>query len=319
MTARCANRSDPASRISIIINNYNYAPFVENAVESALAQHHPWMETVVVDDGSTDGSRRVLERFRGKARLVFQQNGGQAAAINAGVRASSGEIICFLDADDWWTTHKAETVAAAFAADPRVVLVYHRLQPVQDGRPASRPIPRSLCAGDLAPRMARSAGWWPFPMTSAIAVRRSAWETIGDIPERFRISADAWLVGIYPFVGRVAALPEALGSYRLHGSNNWTRDEDARVLVRNMRHWEATLDVTNAFLARRGIDARLDLRDHLPHRIATARLGGVDGAGRLGLALAALRFAGEPNPVRRLRDGLRLLRDLPPRGIQVEV
>ena len=289
-------------RLSLLINSHNYAAFVERALDSALAQEGPSAEVIVVDDGSTDGSRAILERHRGRARVIFQQNAGQAAAINAGVRASRGEILCFLDADDWWAPGKAAAVAAAFDADPGAALAYHRLQPVRaDERPAFGPIPRSLVSGDLAPRLVRSAGWWPFPMTSAVAIRRSAWDEAGEIPAGFRISADAWLVGVVPFLGRVAALPEALGFYRVH-ANNWFRArDDAAMLARRAAHWRATVEATNAFLAARGRPERLRLRDHHPHRAAVARLEGAGVPARLWLALRGLGFAGEPDPVERLR------------------
>ncbi len=296
-------------KISVLTNNYNYAPFVSAAISGALTQSYPEREIIVVDDGSTDDSRAVLEGFGDRIKVVLQENGGQAAAMNAAVRESRGEILCFLDADDWWAPGKLAEVAAAFDADPDLVLVYHRLQPVRDGSAAGlAPIPRSLCDGDLRPRMLRSGGWWPFPMTSAISVRRSAWDAAGDIPECFRISADAWLVGIYPFLGRVGALPAALGFYRLHGNNNWTRELDAGLLARRMAHWRETVAVTNRFLEGRGIGDRLSLSDHWPLRLAEADLGGAGPVARLRLALQGLRFAGEPNLLRRTRDAVRIVR-----------
>lgn len=302
----------PQPRISVIINNYNYGRFVGRAILSALAQDDAEAEVIVVDDGSNDDSCARLQTYRPLVRLIFQDNRGQAAAINAGVKASRGEILCFLDADDWWLPAKLSAVTAAFDADPRVVLAYHRLQPAQsDGAPLSRPIPRTLVSGDLVPRLVRSAGWWPFPMTSAIAVRREAWDGAGDIPEVFRISADAWLAGVYPFLGRVAALPDPLGFYRIHANSWYRRVDDAAMLRRRMAHWAATVEATNRFLARRGADRRLRLADHFPYQIAAARLDGIDTIGRLRLALRGLAFAGEPNLLRRVRDTARAVPDLP--------
>ncbi|MBY5813902.1 glycosyltransferase family 2 protein, partial [Rhizobium leguminosarum] len=178
---------------SVLINNYNYGRFVERAIDSALSQEASNVEIIVVDDGSSDQSRSVLDGYNKRVTVLFQENQGQAAAINAAVKLSSGDILCFLDADDWWAPGKLSATAAAFHSNPQASLVYHRLQPTQtDGSPAFKPIPRTLCSGNLSPRLARSAGWWPFPMTSAIAVRRSAWDAAGDIPEQFRMSADAW-------------------------------------------------------------------------------------------------------------------------------
>ncbi len=304
--------------ISVLINNYNYGRFVGRAIESVLNQGVPDVEIIVVDDGSSDDSRSFLEAYDDRVTLVLQENSGQAAAINAAVKISSGGILCFLDADDWWAPGKLSATLAAFRADPAVSLVYHRLQPVLvDGSPTLKPIPRTLCSGDLSPRLSKSAGWWPFPMTSAIAVRRSAWDAAGPIPDQFRISADAWLTGIYPFLGDVAALPDSLGFYRIH-NNNWYRPiDDAAMLRRRMAHWQRTVEATNRFLSIHEIPARLNLRDHYPYWLAAAELDGVDARSRIKLAIEGLRFAGEPNLLRRTRDALRSARRLPRLGRDV--
>ena len=240
------------------------------------------------------------------SRSSCRGNGGQAAAINTAVNASRGEILCFLDADDWWAPGKLAAVGSAFDSAPGVGFVYHRLQPMTGvGAKVLRPIPRTLCRGDLTHRMRRTAGWWPFPMTSAISVRREIWEAAGEIPRHFRISADAWLAGIHPLLGHVSALSEALGFYRIH-DNTWYRaTDDATMLRRRMAHWLTTVEATNAFLATQGSDLRLSLGDHFPYRLAAARLSGTDRQGRVALALHGLSFAGEPNFARRIRDTLR--------------
>jgi len=301
--------------ISVLINNYNYGRFIERAIDSVLAQKGPAAEIIVVDDGSSDQSRAVLEPYCYQATLMFQENKGQAAAINAAVRASSGNILCFLDADDWWAPEKLGSISATFDADARLSLVYHRLQPAfSDGTPTLKPIPRTLCSGDLSPWLGRSAGCWPFPMTSAIAVRRSAWDAAGDIPEQFRISADFWLAGIYPFLGRVAALPGALGFYRIH-DNTWYRSvDDAAMLRKRMAHWSATIDVMNQFLSSHDLPATLRLADHYPYRVALAQMEGGNMRTRLQLAIRGIAFAGEPNLLRRLRDAMRAAYNVPRQG-----
>jgi glycosyltransferase involved in cell wall biosynthesis len=314
--AQCVRGLMDRAAISVLINNYNYGRFLGRAIDSALAQREPDVEVVVVDDGSSDESRSVLEAYGDRIRVLFQQNKGQAAAINAAVGSSTGEILCFLDADDWWAPTKLTAVAKAFREDMDLSLVYHRLQPVlSDGTPAMKSIPRTLCSGDLSQQLSRSAGWWPFPMTSAIAVRRSAWDAAGDIPEDFRISADAWLVGIYPFLGSVAALRDPLGFYRIH-NNNWFRQSDnAATLRKRMAHWRVTLDATNRFLFTHGLAERLRLADHHPYQVAAAMLEGADTLTRLKLGLDGLFFPGEPNLLRRTRNALRTVRELPRPGV----
>lgn len=297
--------------ISVLINNHNYGRFIAKAVESALEQSEVGTEVIVIDDGSSDDSRAILEPYRDQAQVIFQDNRGQAAAVNAGVRASRGEILCFLDADDWWARGKLTAIAAAFAANSSISLVYHRLQPMLDDKPILKPIPRTLCSGELSHRLTKSAGWWPFPMTSAIAVRRRAWDAAGDIPEHFRISADAWLSAIYPFIGPVASLPETLGYYRIH-NNHWYRSvDDAAMLRKRLAHWQSTVETTNQFLADWNLPDRLRLSDHYPYQLATARLNGIDTTSRLKLALKGLLFAGEPSLLRRTRDALRIAYELP--------
>lgn len=301
--------------LSVVINNYNYGGFVERAIDSVLAERHPSVEVVVVDDGSTDDSRKILAQYAGRITSVFQENQGQAAAINAGVRAARGSLMLFLDADDWVLPGRLAAVEAAFASHQAAVLVYHRLDPRRsDGTRVMKTIPRTLGAGDLGPQMVRSGGWWDFPLTSALAVRRSAWDAAGEIPTEFRISADAWIVGVLPFLGQVVALPEALGAYRIH-QNAWFRaTDDAASLRKRMAHWKATVDVTNRWLAGRGRPERLSLADHHPYNVAAARLSGVDARERLALLAQGLRFRGEANLARRARRALAMARSLPPRG-----
>ena len=86
--------------VSIVINNYNYARYLGDAIDSALAQTWHPLEVIVVDDGSTDDSWSVIQRYGERVRAMRQPNGGQGAAYNAGFAASRGEWVLFLDADD---------------------------------------------------------------------------------------------------------------------------------------------------------------------------------------------------------------------------
>ena len=97
-------------RFSVIMPLYNKAPYVKKALESVFIQTYTDYEVIVIDDGSTDNSADIVrELVNGKWKLVndqitliSQKNAGVAAARNNGVKASRGEFVCFLDADDWW-------------------------------------------------------------------------------------------------------------------------------------------------------------------------------------------------------------------------
>lgn len=95
-----------APKVSIVIASYNCGRFIRNALDSVLAQSYQDYEVIVVDDGSTDDSRVIVETIRlsfgGKLKYLYQENRGVAAARNAGLGIGRGEYIAFLDADDCW-------------------------------------------------------------------------------------------------------------------------------------------------------------------------------------------------------------------------
>ena len=97
--------------ISIIINNYNYGRFLAAAIDSALHQTYANTEVIVVDDGSTDDSKKIIAGYGNRIRPVLKTNGGQASAFNAGFAASTGDIICMLDSDALFYPNKAQILA----------------------------------------------------------------------------------------------------------------------------------------------------------------------------------------------------------------
>ena len=96
--------------VTVLITNYNYGRFLREAIDSALNQTYRNVEVVVVDDGSTDESREIIDGYGGRIVSVLKENGGQGSAFNAGIAASRGEIICLLDADDSFDLCKVERV-----------------------------------------------------------------------------------------------------------------------------------------------------------------------------------------------------------------
>src|SRR5262245_48637316 len=102
--------------VSILINNYNYAQFLREAIESALSQSYSHVEIIVVDDGSTDQSREIISSYGSRLTAVYKENGGQTSAFNAGVLASRGDILCFLDSDDYYYPGKIARIVELFGA-----------------------------------------------------------------------------------------------------------------------------------------------------------------------------------------------------------
>jgi len=108
-------------KVSVIIPTYNRAYCVGEAIESALMQTFEDLEVIVVDDGSTDDTPQVLERFRNKIRVIRQQNSGVSAARNAGILAARGEWIAFLDSDDEYFPDALRHLLEPFADDTAIV------------------------------------------------------------------------------------------------------------------------------------------------------------------------------------------------------
>lgn len=110
--------------VSVVIPAFNCAPYIATAVESVLGQYHQDLDIIVVDDGSTDGTSEALERYWGRLQLLRQTNAGAAAARNHGLSAAKGELVAFLDADDWWAPSRLSAQLAALQAFPSGGLVF---------------------------------------------------------------------------------------------------------------------------------------------------------------------------------------------------
>jgi len=94
--------------VSVIIPTFNRAFCICETIDSALAQSYNYIEIIVIDDGSTDSTRKLLEKYGSKINYLWQENAGVSAARNAGVRAAKGKWIAFLDSDDEWLPEKLE-------------------------------------------------------------------------------------------------------------------------------------------------------------------------------------------------------------------
>lgn len=219
------NRSNYDERLptprtaSIVINNYNYAQYVGLAIESALAQTHP-SEVIVVDDGSTDDSRRVIERFGRRIRSIFKSNGGQGSAMNVGFDEATGDIVLFLDSDDMLDPQAVQTLMARW--EPCTVLAQFPLYIVDEAgqQLGTYPDPpSSLSHGDVRSELLQT-GTFGVNVTSGLAFRREALKPIMPLPAHFRNAADGYLVRAIAFQGRVQRIESVLGSYRRHGTND---------------------------------------------------------------------------------------------------
>ncbi len=171
------------AKVSVVIPVYNGAATIGRALESIFAQTFTDNEIIVVDDGSTDRTRAILEQYGDRVRLVVQPNCGPAAARNNGARHSSGEYLAFLDADDVWMPRKLELTVAAMLADPDAALVYSDMIVVNEageGFRRSHIRPDTAHAPSMDEMLARI---WPI-MPSTVVMRRTAFDRTGGFCEQ---------------------------------------------------------------------------------------------------------------------------------------
>jgi glycosyltransferase involved in cell wall biosynthesis len=215
--------------VSILINNYNYAPYLRHAIDSALGQTYTNIEVIVVDDGSQDDSRQIIESYGDKIIPIFKENGGQASAFNAGFLRATGDIVCFLDSDDLFHPQKLESVVEAFSKHPEIGWHYHPLKFVdQQGKTlAEETYPTSSRIYDVRAQLKRGKLRGCLPLdsiaTSCMSFRHTLLKRILPMPEEIRITSDDYIkyaaLGLTPgFI-----LLEEVASQRLHGSNHYTQ------------------------------------------------------------------------------------------------
>ncbi|MDD1519195.1 glycosyltransferase [Bradyrhizobium sp. WBAH42] len=204
--------------ISIIITNYNYERYVGQAIESALHQTRPADEIIVLDDGSTDGSRRVISSYGDRITPIFQANEGIKSISNTGYGHSNGTLIIYLDADDVLYPNALEHVEKMYS--PGVAKIQFDLDVIdQNGSFLGRRycnFPRPISAAETAAYFERF-GTYTWPVTSGNAYSRSFLEEV--MPLTPPVSHDGALNTIAPLYGRVETIIEPLGQYRLHNRN----------------------------------------------------------------------------------------------------
>ncbi len=205
--------------VSVLINNYNYARYLPEAIDSVLNQTYKQVEIVIVDDGSKDESRKVIEDYAARHACiipVFQENGGQAAAYNAGVDHASGQILCMLDSDDVWLPEK---IAQVVEAHKTHAFVQHDV--IRNGKPHFAPLAMRFDRTQIV----KEFGYlYVFSPSSALSLTRSLAERIFPMPvDGFRICADVFVMLMATALSGVHTLPEPLCRYRIHQNNNWAR------------------------------------------------------------------------------------------------
>jgi glycosyltransferase involved in cell wall biosynthesis len=206
---------------TIVIVNYNYERFIAAAIDSALEQSYTPLEVIVVDDGSTDGSREIIAAYGKRVRVILQENAGQGAVYNAGWLAARGAFVLFLDSDDVLAKEAMQKVVEAFQHSNAVKVQFYLRQVDRDLKPLGYLLP-SYGFPSMAPRKQIAAyGYYASPPASGNAYRQSFLDEIMPIAdaELYRHAPDGYTTGLAGMAGTVVSIAEILGFYRIHGDN----------------------------------------------------------------------------------------------------
>ena len=207
--------------VSIVTPSYNCAPFLEECIESVLAQDYPNIEYIIMDGGSTDGTPAILDRYRDRiARIHSAPDFGQGQAINRGLAAASGEIVAFLNADDAYLAGAVSAAVRELAAHPQAAVVYGNAFHVAENGATLAPYPTQ----DFDRAALRRSCYICQP---AAFVRRQAFERAGALNPalHYVLDYDLWIR--LAAVGEFLRIDPYLAKSRVHGASKSVTDRAA--------------------------------------------------------------------------------------------
>jgi glycosyltransferase involved in cell wall biosynthesis len=251
-----ANSNGQPPYITVLVIAYNYGQFIEEAIDSVLAQDYPLekVEILVIDDGSTDDTAEHVKKYGSRVEYLYKPNGGQASALNYGFARAHGEIVTLLDADDWFLPGKLKTIAEAFEKDPAVGMVYHRIEVRHMDSGKREDWYFVGVSGDIHREPEKFISYLT-PPNLAISFRMSSLKVLLPIPEEIRMLADCYIAALIPYCAPVLAIPEVLAIYRIHGKNaHFTSGGEARVAPSKskLEMWQIVVGTMRKWLAEHG-------------------------------------------------------------------
>lgn len=180
-----------SAAVSVIIPTYNRAALLQEAIDSVLAQTYRDYELLVVDDGSTDQTRRLVESCGARVRYLFQANRGVSSARNLGIASSSGAYLAFLDSDDLWLPQKLEQQMQMLEHAPQIPLCHTEEIWIRRGVRIYPKKKHKKYAGYIFPYCLPLCVISP----SSVVIRRSLFDAVGDFDETLPACEDydLWL------------------------------------------------------------------------------------------------------------------------------
>ncbi|KZX75323.1 hypothetical protein A3715_07910 [Oleiphilus sp. HI0009] len=245
--------------ISVITPTFNRADFLGQTIESVLNQSYANIEHIIIDDGSTDNTRTLVESYShtGKVRYFYQKNSGQSVARNKGLTEAKGDFICFLDSDDYFFKTKTEVSLRVFHENPEFDLVYGDYIFVDEKGTQLDIENMTRYSGYIFKQLLKDN----CVSMNTTMVRKSAIDKVGGCSENLKVADDydLWLrLSVY---SKFLYVPEKLSAYRSMenqiSSNKKARFEsNEEIILRFFKHNPSLLtssekkDALNAFYTR---------------------------------------------------------------------
>lgn len=214
--------------ISVVIPLYNKQEHILGAIRSVLKQTYLPLEVIVVDDGSTDNSAKIVRNeLEDQVVLIEQKNAGVSVARNTGIKAASGKYIAFLDADDCWSVHFLQEIIDLANALPHADLLATSYQYVDGESSYSQPKVRISSQAKKSIAVTRrmnnyfeiaAAGDLPF-CASSVAIKKSFFALHGYFPEGESMGEDQWIWSLAALKSHIGYSPRALSFYNRVADN----------------------------------------------------------------------------------------------------
>jgi len=203
--------------VSVVIPTYNRADYIAETIESVLGQTYENIEIIVIDDGSTDSTRELVERFTPRVRYVWQENSERGASRNHGLRLAGGEFIAFLDSDDLWLPDKAAEGVDFLTAHPAVGLIGTDAMQIDGEGKENRILRARGYSGQVTEKLLQNN----FIIMPTHLARTSAVKKVGGFREERQLSgSEDWELWVrLSLVADIVYLPRVTAKYRVHTAN----------------------------------------------------------------------------------------------------
>lgn len=227
--------------VSVIIPSYNCEKFIADTIESVLAQDYQNIELLVIDDGSTDNTQKIVKQYSNKLRLIIQPNSGVCRARNRGIAEAKGDFICLMDHDDYWYPDKISAQINAFKKYPEAGIVYSEFKLWYPNTDGIFPLPTDIADLYFGDDLDESLSGWIYHqllldcwvLTSTAMIRADLFNIYGNFDENLPYSEDWDLWLRFSNHVQFIKLKKTTTLYRQHGNqgNKKLRNIDYRTIL----------------------------------------------------------------------------------------